>query len=36
MNKEPLADLKKYRSFLESIPLNKYREELKEINNFFR
>jgi len=31
MNKEPLEDLKKYRSFLESIPLNKYRDELKEI-----
>ena len=31
MNKEPLSALEKYRSFLETIPLDKYREELKEI-----
>lgn len=29
--KNPLEDLKKYRDFLETIPLNRYREELKEI-----
>ncbi len=29
--KNPLEDVKKYRKFLETIPLNKYREELKEI-----
>ena len=29
--KEPIKDLKRYRDFLESIPLDKYREELKDI-----
>lgn len=29
--KNPLQDLKKYRFFLETIPLNKFREELKDI-----
>ncbi len=29
--KNPLEDLKNYRCFLESIPLNKYREELKDV-----
>lgn len=29
--KNPLKDFKKYRCFLESIPLNKYREELKDV-----
>ncbi|MCB5245471.1 MAG: TaqI family restriction endonuclease [Candidatus Cloacimonadaceae bacterium] len=31
MNKELILDLEKYRSFLETIPLDKYREELKGI-----
>lgn len=31
MNKNPIEDLKKYREFLETIPLVKYREELKDI-----
>lgn len=31
MKKSPIEDLKKYRKFLESIPLDKYREELKDI-----
>jgi len=31
MNKNPINDLKKYREFLASIPLTKYREELKDI-----
>jgi hypothetical protein len=31
MNKNPLNDLEKYRNFLETIPLVKYREELKDI-----
>ncbi|MGB9677591.1 MAG: TaqI family restriction endonuclease, partial [Candidatus Ratteibacteria bacterium] len=29
--KDPIKDLGRYRSFLESIPLSKYREELKDI-----
>lgn len=29
--KNPLEDLKKYRDFLGTVPLNKYREELKDI-----
>jgi len=29
--KNPIEDLRKYRGFLESIPLDKYRQELKEI-----
>lgn len=29
--KNPITDLEKYRKFLESIPLNRYREELKDI-----
>ncbi|MBT9171539.1 MAG: hypothetical protein DDT18_01922 [Actinobacteria bacterium] len=29
--KNPITDLGKYRKFLESIPLNRYREELKDI-----
>jgi len=29
--KNPIEDLRKYREFLESIPLEKYREELKNI-----
>lgn len=31
MKKDPIANLKKYRNFLETIPLNRYREELKGI-----
>lgn len=29
--KDPLKDIKRYRGFLETIPLDKYREELKDI-----
>jgi len=29
--KDPIEDLRKYRKFLESIPLDKYREELKDV-----
>ncbi|WP_219995005.1 TaqI family restriction endonuclease [Thermodesulfovibrio sp. Kuro-1] len=29
--KEPLKDLQRFRDFLSSIPLDKYREELKNI-----
>ena len=31
MNKNPIEDLKRYREFLETIPLDKYREELKDV-----
>jgi len=31
MSKNPIGDLKKYRNFLASIPLDKYREELKDV-----
>lgn len=31
MKKDPVSELEKYRKFLESIPLAKYREELKDI-----
>lgn len=31
MPKDPIKDFEKYRKFLESIPLSKYREELKDI-----
>lgn len=31
MKKNPIEDLKKYHKFLETIPLGKYREELKDI-----
>ncbi len=31
MKKNPIEDFKRFRSFLESIPLDKYREELKDI-----
>lgn len=31
MKKNPIGDLKKYREFLETIPLDKYREEFKDI-----
>ena len=31
MLKDPIKDFEKYRKFLESIPLVKYREELKDI-----
>ncbi|MEW6686503.1 MAG: TaqI family restriction endonuclease [Candidatus Edwardsbacteria bacterium] len=31
MRKNPIRDLEKYREFLETIPLDKYREELKNI-----
>lgn len=31
MKKHPIKDLKKYREFLQTIPLHKYREELKDV-----
>jgi|GEM_PF-4616974 hypothetical protein len=29
--KNPIEDLRKYRGFLESIPMEKYRKELKDV-----
>lgn len=35
MKKNSINDLKKYRKFLETIPLDKYREELKNVQKYF-